>query len=151
MILSGITSTALIASVVAVGATVGSLVVSEDPVDPMPVFHRDLPGPAQIELTDINTVSASPHVAEDAPPAFALFGVDLTTAVSDTCADATTPGAHQIPDDIVCAFTNSVMKTAASANDRFGELWLNHTGVRVHGPWSARTASPPLGSAGRLA
>jgi hypothetical protein len=103
---SGMASSAVLMTVVAMGAAAGIVVDSgsEDIVRTR-VVHRGPPGPAQIELAEAETLP----VADVATGPLALFGVDAATAVSVACGSTTTRPSFT-PERVVCELADQAME-----------------------------------------
>lgn len=91
---SGVASSAVLLTVVAVGAAAGVTVRPESEfVPPISAVHREPPGPAQIELAEAAPTAAAPLPAPPPQQDVALFGVDVASAISNACGEASTADA----------------------------------------------------------
>lgn len=103
---AGTASSAMVLTIVALGATAGVSVRSDSEyVPPMRVVHREPPGPAQIELAESARASVRAPAPGPAPSEVALLGVDVASSTSDPCGDRSTSSAFT-PVDVVCEFAS---------------------------------------------
>jgi hypothetical protein len=107
---AGTASSALVLTMVAVGAAAGVSIRSDgEYVPPLSAVHRDPPGPAQIELVDAATASVPGRAPAPVPPAIPLLGVDVASAISDPCGDGATSGTL-VSVNVVCAFVSRTIQ-----------------------------------------
>ena len=99
---AGTASSAMVLTIVAVGAAAGVSVRSDSEyVPPMRVVHREPPGPAQIELAESARASVRAPAPAPAPSEVALLGVDVASSTSDPCGDRSTSRTFT-PVNVVC-------------------------------------------------
>ena len=118
---SGTASAAVLLAIVALGATAGVAVRSEpEDVSPPRVFHRDPPGPAQIELAEAGLPVSPPATAPD--PA-GLFGVDVASSISVACGGPGSP-APFTPESVVCELAAHAVKHIPNVQSELVTLLL---------------------------
>ena len=126
-------SSAVLLTIVALGAAAGVAMRSEPELSPPRVVHRDPPGPAQIELAEAAQVEPaeaaqvepadvdSPVAASAVSEPVALFGVDLAHAISVACGDTSDSDAFA-PESVVCELAAQAAKRIPKAHSEFVSL-----------------------------
>lgn len=107
---AGTATSAVVLTIVAVGAAAGVSVRSDgEYVPPLRVVHRDPPGPAQIELAEAATASVPGQAPAPAPPEIPLLDVDVAGAISHPCGEGATSGTL-VAADVVCEFVSQTIQ-----------------------------------------
>lgn len=121
---SGTASSAVLLTVVAVGAAAGVAVrPNSEFVPPISTVHREAPGPAQIELVEAAAAGVSQLAAPAPPQEVTPFGVDVSSAISAACGEAKTAD-MLIAEAVVCDLIPQALQRIPTEASAFVPLFL---------------------------